>query len=357
VQRGKSVHKAKTDVSASAINPQFYLYLYESCFDANGVGANGHVVGNLRDATGRMISNFEGDADVDGYLYECFDGNTAFNDVLPGYRVTFKVFNSSGAYQGAYAAVTPAVNITAFNKANSTMSGNGPAGKAYDAYWYHPNLNSTNTHLWKTVTGTISAAKTWSVDFGSVPFRGYDDLYLDAAAYPNFTFERWLTVPFTYCDLGQNYCGGYGIPGQAATLSIKHAGVMYNFSGKFNNYGWFGTSLQNAAGYPIFLAVGDTVTGTGVPAWALTNMTAAINYTTDVVSGKAPASKWMSIGIKQPYSNNFYWKWMGTNAASNYAVNFHASMDLKITSAYTVSIEYINPATGNYQYFTSSFAP
>jgi hypothetical protein len=339
----------------TTFNPNFAIYLYESCVDVYGLGSGNRVVASLRNQAGQILGVFENYADSSGYTWDCFSGS--YGNVLPGYKVTFKVYNSLGGLRGTYSSSAPAISYTAMDPMNSIVSGTGPAGKAYNAWWFHCNLNAANTCYWTNQTGTISSAKTWSVDFGTTKFRGSDTIWIYVNYGSRFSYDLWTRVHYSYCYLGADYCALMGFAKQAASMTITHAGTPYTFTGQSDFHGWFGSSLEDTSGLPIFLVAGDTFVGTGISLYSLPNLTAAVDFSTDVVSGKAPANKYFWVGIYYPYSGTWYDLWVHSNAYGNYSANFHSLVDLKSTDAFIVEISYQDPVKGNRTYLEQPFGP
>jgi hypothetical protein len=340
----------------TAYDPRFDVEVYESCVGARGLVSGDRLTGSLYDDTGRRLAVVEDDADATGEAWDCWDG--VFNDVLPGYQVTLKVYTAGGALRGTYQATAPSMTIDAFNKASSIASGEGPAGKPYVAVWYHDNLDAGDTTLTVMKTGTISGTGTWSKDFGAKPFRGGDDVELRVKIGTRFWFGRWLNVPFSYCYLGDNYCAMYGFPNQAVFITLTHAGTPRTSTGISDFFdGWFGYDLVDSNGMPLFLVAGDKFWGTNISLYNLPNLTANFNYATDVVSGKAPPNKYFLLEIWDPTWAHYSDAWTHSNASGNYSVNIHASWDVKTSDPFVVEISYQNPASGNKTYMYKAFGP
>ncbi len=349
----------RVTLGINASGPSFLAELYSGCFDAVNLGAFSHVVASLRDKTGRVVANYEGDADGSGNIdlfNRCFSWNGSYSDVVPGYKLTFKVYDTTPTLLGTYAVFAPNIIITTFDKPNAIVGGVGPAGKPYTLFWSHPNLNAANTVTNLSRTGTISAAKQWSKDFGAMKFRGGDEFAILLQQSARFTFLHVQNAPAIYCQLGGNYCTLSGIPFQPAKLSIKHFSYTFTFSGKFDAYGYFSQVLE-IKGNPIFLKAGDRISGTGVADYTLPNLTAAINFNTDVVSGKAPASKYFELWVNDPCSCSWYFIWSRSNSLGNYTGDFASQVDLVPTQAANVEVYYYDPATGNITDYYFSVGP
>lgn len=332
--------------AAAVYDPSFELDLYNSCFYAYDLGEDSHVVGSLRDNTGRILDTFGGDADLDGFLIGCFDSDGPYGNVLPGHRVIFKIYDSLGALLGTYTAVAPTITFASFNKTTSVISGTGPKNKPFWIGWYHENLDAGATYTNAARTRTILSNGKWSVDFGTKPFRGGDEFYMIVSLNARFTFGHYFTLPHIFCMLGSNYCEISGLPLAAASLNITHAGVTHTFTGRFDESGQFGATLQDSKGAPILLTTGDRVSGTGVPAYLLPNLTAIPNFTSDRVNGKAPANKYFGVSVKD-YCQCWYDVWAHSNSARSYSADFSSMLDLVAGDSYILETYYIDSLTGN----------
>lgn len=330
------------------LTPTFVLYQNESCFFGANLGANSHVVGVMSDTTGRAVTSFVGDADVLGGIYSCFDDSGPYSYVIPGYTVTFNVYDSTPTLLGTFSAKVPNITFSAFNSATSVITGSGPKNKSYQIQWWHSNLDAGKTSVNLVETGAIHANGKWSVDFGTQKFRGGDYFEMAVAQNPNFYFARYFDVPYIYCNPGSNYCSLAGFPSRSALLKITHAGITHTFTGQFNTTGWFSVNLVDSIGAPISLKAGDKIAGTGVPAsLTLPILTAVPNYATDVVSGKAPASRYFNVWVKDIIAGYWSSKWVGSTAAGNYSADFTSIVTLSPGSPYTIEVDTIDKATGN----------
>ena len=328
--------------------PLFYPLLYDSCFDAYNLGNSSHVIATLLDKTGVMVANYSGDADTLGHLYDCLDWSGSYTDIIPGYRITYKIYDAPGTtLLGTYSAIVGNITFNTLDKATSVVGGLALAGKPFWIDWYHRNFNAANTTTVTTRTGTVSGASAWSVDFGTAPIRGGDYLDMYITQTNAFIFERELYPSYIYCESGGPYCGITGLPVQSASLTMTHAGVPYTFTGRFNNSDWFNGYLEDSAGDPIFMKAGDTASGTGVPVFTLPNLTAVAYYASDLLVGKAPVSKFFTVWVKDVSTGAWYSVWTHTDATGSYTANFHSQFDLKPTDALTFEVDYIDPVTGN----------
>jgi hypothetical protein len=333
-----------------------HFYLFNNAFYGFNFPAGAHLIGVLKDKTGRLVSVADTYANSNGEVNGDFTWNGSYGDVLPGYTVQFRVLNGIQLL-ATYQAVAPSMRFTDIDKVNSIMSAAGPANKPVGGYWFHRKWDASNSYLSAVKSGTSSATGTWSLDFGSVPLRGHDLLDTWVAVNANFVFGRFMSVPYIWCELGGNYCAIYGFASTPAALHIVHAGTSYNFSGRFSALGWFSSSLETATGEPIFLVPGDSASGTSVPAYSFPNLTAFVNYTSDVISGKVPANKYFNLWAYVLATNTYYFVYSHSDSLGNYASDFTSQIDLQALRPMTAEIFYVNPVTGNTLDYLKSFAP
>jgi hypothetical protein len=354
-------HSAPTRQIATAISAQFYVALYDSCFDAY-VPANSHVIAILKDSANVVLakdqSNEQDDGNADGYFWACFDWSS-YNEVIPGYKVTFKVFNApGGTLLGTFTSGAPQMTFTSLNQATAQVAGTGPAGKAFNLYWSQPRLNAAGTYAFNTVGGTVSAARTWSGDVSTGRIRGGAYISLTVYQTANIAFWRSMRAPYTYCVLGGNYCEIAGLPFQRLTLNVTKGGTTYTFSGRANAWGWYWAYMYTAAGMPIRLNPGDKVQGTNVALYTQPLLSFnAFDFANDVISGKAPASRFFDVYIDTYSHGGWWWYWRGSNAAGNFLVDTTADFDLLGTETNEAEIYYIDPVTGNGTDFARAYAP
>ena len=345
-----------TDInSRTTTDARFYLYLGSNCFDAYSPTGNpyAHLVATVRDSSGNLISALESDADVNGYIFNCFTGP----GLKSGYKSNFRWYNSTGTFLSMYAITVPQIIFTDLDNAKSISRGTAPAGKSFSAYWFHVLLDPANSYLHLQKDGLIPGTGVWAVDFGVIPFRGGDNIVF-TINYTNFFVSRSFDIPVGRCKTGIDYsCSFTGFPGSAVSASIKHAAVTYKFAGNFESDGQFFATPATPDGSPILLSAGDTVTATGIATWILPNITATINYTTDVVSGKAPASKYMQVTIMSVHTNSPYSAWVHTDAKGNYSTSFASSIDLISNDIYKIWVYYVNPSTGNITNYSKFIGP
>jgi hypothetical protein len=341
-------HQQTTVIPTATFSPVFELYLYNSCFSAVNAGANSHAVASLRNSADVLMANFVGDADSNGYLFGCFRYIGPSTNVLPSYKLKFMVYNQvGGTLLGTYSATARNIVFSAIDLANSVVSGTALANKPYSISWYQQKLDASRSYKSVNLTGTVSGAATWSVDFGTTPIRGNDYLNIHVTQSNRFIFYRDLSVPHAYCQLGANTCGIFGFPLQPASLTITHASVPYTFTGKFNAWGWFIANLVDNNDVPILLVPGDTVSGTGVITYTLPNLTTYAHYSTDIITGKVPANKYFNLDVYDVYADYWYSVWAHSDVTGNYSANFSSLFDLKASDILSFTIYYDDPATGN----------
>ncbi|MGE5250884.1 MAG: hypothetical protein ACM3QS_11805 [Bacteroidota bacterium] len=359
VSRMRLSATAQAHSPGTEATPRFSMKLYDNCFSAVGLAAGARVIGNLFDTTNRLVALYDDHADSSGIIsFGCLSWAGAYSNVIPGYRVIFKEYNgSTNALIASFKAVAPGTRFTTIDKAHSIVRGKGPAGKAFYSRWYHRNWNSTNTALNIAKSGVISATGVWAVDFGTVPIRGNDHLNTVVTMSANFDFDRWMDVPHVYCILGGNYCEASGFAFTPAALKVVKGATTYSFSGKFDADGYFRVSILSATGAPVFLSPGNSVSATGVAAFPLPVLTAAVNYSTNVISGKAPANRYFDLWARIAQTGVSYRKYPRTNSAGAYASAFSTLVDLQPTQPFTAQIYFVYLGTGNAIDYYQSFSP
>lgn len=343
--------------SPEAISPVFYMELYDECFGAAHLGADSLVVGSLRDKTGRVVASYEGIADSTGDIYmDCFPWSGSYATVLPGYTVTFKVYDLGSTLLGTFSIVAPTASFTAINKTSALVRGTGPAGKPYEIDLYHRNWDALDTWTNTTKVGTITSLKTWAKDVSSSTLRGGDvlDFYISPSS--SFMFLRSMVVPAIYCQLGSNYCEISGFAFQPAALTILHMGKKYSFTGTFDADGYFSAELQNV-GDPIFLSTGDTISGTGIPAYRLPILKTRVNFSLDIVLGKVPANKYFELWAYTLCSCSSYGVYAHSDAMGSYTGDFYGQVDLIPMDATNIEVLFVDPTTGNTTDYVRSYGP
>jgi len=331
----------------NSITPTFSAFLYSSCFSASLLAVSSHVIGSLRDTTGHVVGTYAGDADSSGMLSDCFDTSSDITQIVPGYKMTFTVYDSTMLWLGTFSAFVPRIAITSFNKTTSVVTGLGPKNKAFGASLYHPYLNAAETSIALLKNGILPASGSWAVDFGTLKFRGGDYFTLWESQNSSFEFGRDFYIPYLECNPGSNHCRVWGFPFKPASLTIIHGGVAHTFTGKFNSSNYFEAFLDDGAGTPILLKAGDKVSATGAITYTLPGLTAVPNFMTSVVTGKAPAGRYFNVWVKDVTNNIWYSKWSHSNSAGSYSADFSSSLTLSAGTPLVYYIGYTDPATGN----------
>lgn len=338
---------------------RFSMRLYDNCFKATGLSTSAHVTGSLRDTTGRSIALYDDHADAAGNItFGCFSWTGAYSDVIPGYKVTFKEYSgTTGTLLNTYISLAPNVRYTSIDKLNSIVRGVGPASKPFIARWYHRYWNSTNQVINLSKSATVTSKGTWGVDLSNtVKIRGNDHLNMVVTTNTYFDFDRWMDVPHIYCILGSNYCEVSGYAFGLASLKMVRGTTTYSYGGRFGSDGYFRVAFQNAAGAPIFLRTGDQVSGTGVAAFRLPTLTTAVNTTTNVVSGRAPANSYFDLWVTNMGTGVSYKQYGHATSLGNYSSDFTSLVDIT-SQPFSTQVYYTNPLTGNAVDFFSTFGP
>jgi hypothetical protein len=221
----------------------FEMRLFDNCFQARNLVPNARLTGSLRDRTGRILALYDGYADASGNIsFGCFSWAGSYSDVVPGHKLAFQEFDGAVRLK-TYTVFAPAIRFSSIDKLNSVVKGIGPAGKDYEAYWYHNFWNSTDGAALNILRkGTISSTRSWSVDFGTVKIRGNDKLHIIVQQNPNFRFTRWMDAPHIYCVLGGNAVK-YPVCLQDCSHKIVRGTTIYNYSGKFDAEGISGRRM------------------------------------------------------------------------------------------------------------------
>ncbi len=264
----------------------------------------------------------------------------------PGIRITFREYNGT-TLLNTYTVIAPNLGFSSMDKPNAILRGTGPVGKAIHGTWSHPLWNALNATLLRNASSTVSPAGTWALDFGTTPLRGGDNFDVLLVQNANFGFERQMYAPYVYCRTGGDFCDLSGFPFTTAALQIVHGGVTHNFTGKFDAGGFFDANVDNANGTPIFLAAGDKVSGTGVLPYLIPKLTTALDYTTDVMSGQAPANRYMDAWAWDAAAHNWTSIYTHSNSAGVYAADFTGIVDFVSGEPYITEVFFVLPTTGN----------
>ena len=335
--------------------PQFWMNMGSSCFYAAYLGSGYQLIGLLYDRSGRMIAHFDDTADGSGVVNDCFSWFGPYASVHAGYKVVFKQY-LGGIMQSTNSIIVPRLNINFVNKALAVAKGVAPAGISFTAKWYGPKLNAANDVNTVYKFGTVPSTGKWKVDFGKKRLRGRDYVSFEVLK-GNFYFKREIRVPYVYCELGGNHCGSYGFPGKPASISILHGGTTYISSGRNDPWGWFGYSLFDTQGDPIYLVAGDQVSGVGFTTYKLPKLTAVPKPDTDKVVGRAPANKYFSTYLYDASASAWNFLWSHSNSWGRYAADYTGVVDIQVGSIYVMELYYIDRVTGNVTWLDKYAAP
>jgi hypothetical protein len=97
------------------------------------------------------------------------------------------------------------------------------------------------------------------------------------------------------------------------------------------------------------------VSGTSVATYTLPNLTAAANFSSDMVSGKVPVNKSFELWAYDPYFG--YPIWAHSNASGNYSGDFSGLIDFNATTTTSIEVYYQSPKTGNITDYFRSYGP
>lgn len=335
----------------------------DAMFTARCLGIGQPIHGTVRDGAGNILAVFDATADGSGLITKGFFWWLGSQSVIkPGFRIAFSQFN--GITWDTVSLVVPTVKFSSISKALTRVSGKGAPGQFVRMEWYHQNVDSGGLNMYDGDNYFYaSATGSWTVDLGAVPFRGGDRLIVTSYASPNFEFSRPMQVPFTYCQLGGFSCYVTGFAGKAATFQIIQGAAIYNFSGHFNQSGYFYPNLVKPNGSPLVVKAGNKVTGGTMAQYKIPKITVGLDYATDVAGGLAPASRYFRVKIYDYGSGTSPFRWIGSNAAGVYAADFTDAdggtpdLDLVTTQPYPVTVDYIQGSTGNETILLKGFAP
>ncbi|MGB8212261.1 MAG: hypothetical protein WCE68_01765 [Anaerolineales bacterium] len=339
-----------------------YIELYTDGDDgyyAGGMGANDTYAAYLDDASSRLVGYDYGTADGSGEIEDGFDG--IWEGTLPGYTFTLQIFNPSGTtLLDTYSVVIPNLGTTSINPSARTAQGTAPNGANVSVELYHYLLDGTGHEQGTLKTATANHAGNWKVDFSPMPLRGGDEVEVYWVKPSSvFSFYEELDAPALDCGLGMDYCYSYGAPGAPAKITIKHGHASYVFTGNFYDVGYFEAYLSGRIGAPVYLAAGDQVSAPGLSRLTLPRITAVPNYATGVVSGAAPANRWVDVDLDvyNPVSGWFYYrKWALANSGGVYSADFSGA-GFNTSDFLYIYVYYKDPSNGNATDFENLIAP
>ena len=333
------------------------LRLDLNTFGGNCLYSGGHILGSVRDTLGHVAAVFDGYADSTGLIPNAaFAWGGGYSGLRPGFKVTFLEYDGA-TYVGTFTAKVPNLTFTSINKSLSIVKGHGPAGKTVELHWQQIKWDALQTSHSVAITKVVPSTGTWSVDFGAFPLLGGDVLAVGVRINPNVVAYRQMEVPFIDCQVGGSFCSLTGFAGTPASFQIVHGGVPYSFSGFFNPAGYFFVDLLKSDGTPIIINPGDQVSGTGVLAYPVPKLTAGMNVTTNVVSGKAPANKYVDVQIFDAPSSILRTVYSHVSSVGTYSSDFTLQLDLLANYPYLVAVIYGQPNTGNETDLFKPFGP
>lgn len=345
---------------------QFDFSLYTNCFGSQNVEPGAKVTARVLrgSATLAMAS---GVVNKSGLVKICFGGTD--NEVIrPGHHLVIKIYLPGSTNPDySYKSHIPHLNILRVKKDTATLYGDASSGKLIEAIVIHHRLNQGSDLHYIQRSTYVSGAGKWELAFndnlapdeadvvaegggyGIRSFRGGESFTLKLYQTPNLRFSRVGTVPTVSCTLGQSLCYYRGLPGQPVSLTLKQAGETFVFKGRTNNYtGDKFFKLVNSVGTPLILAAGNEVQATAAAAHRLAFITSVLNKEQDVVTGTAPANRWLTVSVRDLASDYFSgYCWTSTNASKQYTCDLIGLPDMLPDHHYETTVQFINPVTGN----------
>lgn len=318
---------------------QINLFLYDNCFNIKNASADQYIKGTLKTSSGELLGIFDGYADSEGQLWECFQGDAG---VSPGSVILFKRYDSVSGWITSKTTV-PRATFKTISKSTGVVTGTGTPGSNYLFYWWHPKLNANRDWDYFSIGKTIPSTGKWIVDFPT-PFKGEDNIGVDIKK-GEFSFNWNIDLPHLFCQLRTNYCVLYNLPNIPVSMTVKHAGILYSFSGKTNYRGGFYADLRNTEGDPVLVSPGDTITGTGATTYNLPTLTMSLNRSANTVAGKAPPNKWFEVSWNLSNYTLSDWMWTGSNSTGEYSAS--SPSDIPSSGFLQTDIYYTQPGTGN----------
>lgn len=342
--------------------PRFSLLVKNSSFSGYNFPADRYLKFTLSDPSGKLMAVADAYTQSNGYFWAYF-GEGNWSAMEPGYTFSAKMYLlDRTTLVKTFSTTIPNLRISSIDVASKTVKGTAPVNGNLRVELYHLNLNAFGGSSATTNFLVAPASGAWQTTFAT-PMRGNDYVWVDLEPGGNFSFSTYLTAPSIHARLGSNYGYLYGSPNTAASMTIRHTGIDYPFSGKFSNRGYFYGELFTANGAPIFLQAGDKLSCTGVTALTLPVLTASLDAATDIVSGTAPAGKYLDVYIYVQTSCGEYscWHWYGdyikSTVAGTFALNFSEVVDILPTDTLEIDVYYLDPVTGNESYYYDLISP
>lgn len=339
----------------------FGVWLYSSCFYSWNMPKQGYVSAILYDSKGTQLGVSAARQATTTYSGGCFypSGN-----IEPGHKIVYKIYDKTATILlGTYTSIIPELGINTINKADGSIGGSGPAGKPYYASWYHWAVDPNHATESFSYTGTIGSDRKWTANMSdTTSIRGGDYLLVETAQTPRFFFRRYRYAPRIYCIASEGYCGGFAEPFQTVNATIAHAGKLYSVQTKAGADGRFTIDLFDySSHHTIILQPGDKISVAGVGVYKLPNLTADINYTTDVISGVMPKDSYARLYLLvYPLRQQIVYTgwWVASVPSKNFYVQDATStVNLKLSDTIIVELDYIDPETGNAVVMLFPFGP
>lgn len=339
----------------------FTVSLYSSCFSASRVPYQGYVSALLYDASGKLLNVSPARQATSTTSGGCFFPRT---QIEPGHKIIYKVYDKTATILlGTYTSTIPTLKVNPVNKAEARISGIGPAGKPYFVSWYHWGVGPDRTTQFFSYDGTIGSDQKWTADLSdTTSMRGGDYLTLEFSQTPRFVFQLYRFVPAIHCTIAEGFCLGFAQPFQTVNITITHAGRLSSLKTNAGPEGRFYIDLFDySSQHGVVLQQGDKISVSGLGEYILPNLTAKINYETDVVSGIMPKNSYASLFlVVMPFGQEDVYDFFDVASAPSknfYALDVTSTFDLKVTDTIRVTLIYTDPETGNSVYKVLAFAP
>ncbi len=352
-----AVPVAATQAEAMRIDPeaqvlrgasvQISLSYYSSSFNILNLPADARVRARLFDPSGMLVAVGEHKANSSGYLTGYFEGKIGM--ILPGYKVTFQRVSDTGAVLQSWSSTVPNLSIKSFTKSTGAVSGTGPAGKQLRVAYEQPDLDADQSKTTGILNLTIGSTGKWNAAFGAGVRNGAMlDILLKQNN--NFYYSLYGYIPAFIMDIGSSYLLAYNFPMQRMTIKITHAGKVYTPSYLFLMPGMAYVQILDGAGNFVFLQTGDKVEISGAVTQTIPGFTMAYDRTTKVVSGSAPANRFLQATMYSEYTHMTNSKWLKTNASGKFSFVI-TSFDPDPYELLYGTIHYTDKVTGNSFYY------
>jgi len=346
----------------AVLTPNFILHPKGSLILGSNFPADRYLKFTLTDPSGKLMAVASAYTQSDGHIWAYFSWGS-WTTMESGYKFTAKMYLlDRTTLVRTFYRIIPNLGITSIDIASKTVKGTAPANSSIRVQLTHFNLNAANDNNTEYLYPIASGTGQWQTTF-TIAMRGNDYMEIGYSPNANFIFVTSMEVPYIYAGLDTNFGVLSGIPNTPASMTIRHAGVDHSFSGKFGNWGEFYAELLDAGGAPIFLQAGDKITGTGVTALTIPTMTASIDAATDILSGTAPASRFLIVYLNVRKDCGGYSCWYGygrylkSTLAGTYSANFSSDADILPNETVVLEVDFIAPATGNEVFYRNPVSP